>query len=94
MPYAMFGIVEIDPSRAAEAEAMLNEQVVPSVREAPGFISGTWARSTDGTQGRSVLVFETEEAARTAAKNASEGPPPDAPVKFVSADVYEVLVRI
>lgn len=45
------------------AEAMLQDQVVPRVKQAPGFVSGTWTRK-DGA-GLSMVVFESEEAAST-----------------------------
>ena len=81
--YAVFGKVEIDSSRADEATELLNNYTVPMVKQAPGFVSGTWARSDDGTRGQSVLLFESEETAKAAAERAPTGPPPGAPVTFV-----------
>ena len=66
--YAVFGRVEIDSSRADEAIELLNNYTVPMVKQAPGFVSGTWARSEDGTRGQSVLPFENEGAAKAAAE--------------------------
>lgn len=43
---------------------VLREQVVPRVRELPGFVAGYWAR--DGGTGRSMVVFESEENAQAA----------------------------
>lgn len=91
--HALVGAVEIDSSRGAEAEALLNETLVPMIRQMTGFVSGTWARSVDGTQGRSIILFESEDAAGAAAKAAAEGPPPGAPVTFVSADVFVVVAQ-
>ena len=42
----------------------LREQVVPRVRELPGFVAGYWTR--DGGTGRSMVVFESEENAQAA----------------------------
>ena len=91
--HAMLGTVDIDASRGAEAVAMLHDQLLPMIKQMPGFVGGTWTRSTDGTQGRSLLVFESEEAAKAAAESARVGPPPGAPVTFVSAEVFEVVAQ-
>jgi hypothetical protein len=91
--YAVLGNVEIDSSRADEAADLLNNYTVPMVKQAPGFVSGTWARSADGTHGQSLIVFENEAAAKAAAERAAAGPPPGGPVTFVSAEVFEVLAQ-
>ncbi len=49
-----------------EAETYLREQTVPGVSQAPGFVSGVWARKDDS--GLSMVVFESEEAANGAAE--------------------------
>jgi heme-degrading monooxygenase HmoA len=41
----------------------LTTQVVPRVSQAPGFVAGYWTRTEDD-HGRSMVVFESEEAAR------------------------------
>ena len=57
------------------------------VKGAPGFVRGTWL--SDGRRAVSLIVFESEEAARQLADNASM--PPDAAVTVRAVDVYEVL---
>ena len=91
--HALVITVGIDTAKADEATAMLNSQVVPDVKAMPGFVSGVWARSEDGTKGHSVVLFESEEAAKAAIERARQGPPPDAPVKMLYAEVYEVLAQ-
>ena len=91
--YAVLGKVQIDSTRADEAADLLNSYTVPMVKQAAGFVSGTWARSADGTHGQSLIIFESEEAAKAAAEWAAAGPPPGGPVTFVSADVFEVLAQ-
>lgn len=44
--------------------AVLREQVVPRVKELPGFVAGYWTR--DGGTGRSMVVFDSEENAQAA----------------------------
>jgi hypothetical protein len=92
--YGVINEVEIDASRNEEAEKLLNELVVPRAKSLVGFRRGTWLRSLDGTQGRGVLLFESEQTARAAADEIrSQGPPPDAPVTPRSIAVYEVLAE-
>jgi hypothetical protein len=43
---------------------VLRERVVPQVKELPGFVAGYWTR--DGSTGRSMVVFDSEEHARAA----------------------------
>ncbi len=88
--YAVLSEVQIDASRSDEAEKMLHEVIVPSLRATNGFVNGYWMRSEDGTGGRATLLFESEDAARTARDNAP-APPEGAPVRFLRAEVYEVL---
>jgi hypothetical protein len=91
--HAVIGTIEIDVDRADEAIELLNSFAVPNATQAPGFTRGTWCRSADGTRGHSVVLFESEATAKAAAARAAQGPPPDAPVRFVSADVFEVLAQ-
>jgi hypothetical protein len=41
----------------------------------------------------SVVIFDSEEDANALASRAAQGPPEGAPVKFVSAEVFEVLAQ-
>ena len=91
--HALFVVSEIDASRTAEAEAMLENAVAPQVKQAPGLVSATWGRSADGTEGRSVVIFETEEVAR-AMLAVVEGMPSDAPTRILSASVLEVVLQL
>ena len=70
------------------ATTHLRENVVPQVRQAPGFVAGYWTRIADGNKGRATIVFETEEAAKGAAEQIDA--PPEA-VDFESIDVGEVV---
>ncbi|MET1003332.1 MAG: antibiotic biosynthesis monooxygenase [Acidimicrobiia bacterium] len=91
--HAVVGRVAIDSGRADEARELLDTFTIPTVKQQPGFVSGTWLRSADGTSGTSVLLVDTAEAATALATRMAEGPPPEAPVKFVSADVFEVVAQ-
>jgi hypothetical protein len=53
-----------DPEPATQ---YLRETIVPRVSQAPGFVAGYWVRLEEGNEGNSVVVFESEDAARAAA---------------------------
>jgi hypothetical protein len=47
-------------------DQLLEEQVVPTASGAPGFVASYWTRS--GDSGLSMVVYESEEAARAVAE--------------------------
>ena len=70
----------------------LTEEVVPRVKQAPGFVAGYWTRSEDGTGGLSMIVFESEDAARTVAQMIeSQGMDPG--VSLEGTEVREVVAN-
>jgi hypothetical protein len=80
-------VIDVDISDLAAAVEGVNEQVIPMVREAPGFVAGYWIK-LDDTHGTSVAVFETESQAQASV------PPADAPmsgVTLTSVKVGEVI---
>ena len=70
----------------------LQNEVVPRVSQAPGFVAGYWTRPPDGNQGVSLAVFESEEAARTAAERVRSATPPET-VTVESVEVREVVAH-
>jgi heme-degrading monooxygenase HmoA len=70
--YAVVATVDITDS--AEATKALAEQVIPMVKQAPGFVGGYWVR-LDDSHGTSMVVFETEEQARAGAPEVGGGSP-------------------
>ena len=83
--------VKIDPKRKDEAERMLFEDVVPSVKQAPGLVGAYWLRSEDGTEGLSVVVFKDKDSAQKAVDMNPPQPPPDSPVQLAGIEMHEVL---
>ncbi len=59
-------VVRVRISEEGPALAALRDQVVPQVSQAPGFVAGYWTRK-DNT-GLSMIVFESEDAARAASE--------------------------
>jgi len=80
--YAALVSVKIDPEQADSARSMLESQVVPMVKAAPGFIAGYWVEPADGNA-FSFVVFETEDQARQTAPPAGTSPTPGVTVDTV-----------
>ena len=64
--FAVYATVKIDAAHIDTARSMLADQVVPSVKAQPGYVSGCWLTPVDGL-GVSIIVFDTEANARAAA---------------------------
>ena len=67
------------------ATAALQSDVVPTLKQAPGFVGAYFV--SFGAKGVSVVVWESEEAARAAAERRSPGPG----VTFDSTEIGEVV---
>ena len=87
-------VVRVNIGDTDTAEQGLHEQVVPRVSQAPGFVAGYWTRSADGSNGLSMIVFESEDGARRAAEMI-QGPEAMRPetVTLESVEVREVLAN-
>ena len=66
----------------------LRDEVVPRVKQAPGFVAGYWTRSEDGGSGLAMILFESEDAARAVAARIESDPVPNP--EAVSLDGVEV----
>ena len=86
--HAALVTVTIDPAQAARVA--LEEQVVPMVRSAPGFVAGYWVDPVDG-KGLSFVVFESEAQARQTAPPAGASPAPGVTVD--STQILEVVAH-
>jgi hypothetical protein len=69
----------------------LRDEVVPRASQAPGFVAGYWTRSEDGHQGLSMVVFESEDAARAAAEQVRNAPVVPETVTLEDVEVREVV---
>jgi hypothetical protein len=84
-------VVDVSISDFDQARRELDESVVPGVSQAPGFVSGVWV-ALEGNKGRSIVVFESEEAATTAAGQVRAMA--RAGVTVDSVSVGEVVARV
>jgi hypothetical protein len=80
-------VVRVTIKDGDSAETELRERVVPAVSQMPGFKSGNWTRK-DNT-GMSMLIFESEEAAESAAAGIGQNVP--AAVDLEGVEVREVV---
>jgi hypothetical protein len=81
-------VVKVTVSDLESAQAALRNEVVPRVAQSPGFVAGYWLEP-EGDQGMSIVLFDSEEAARAAAERIQ--PPPM--VTLESAEVREVIAQ-
>ncbi len=86
-------VVRVTVGDAEIAEKGLREKVVPGVSSAAGFVAGYWTRSDDGSNGLSMLVFESEDAARAAADRFRGGTIIPETVTVSRIEVREVIAN-
>ena len=82
-------VVRVNIKDGEEATRALQEQVVPVVSQAPGFVAGYWTRKDDG--GLSMIVFESEDAARSSSERIRDGVPDS--VDLEDTEVREVVAH-
>ena len=83
--HALVVTVNLEPGHDEEGVEYVKSNVVPLVRQSPGFVSGYWLAPSGG-QGLTVLLFESEEAANAAATMTRQAPTPG----FAAVDAVEM----
>jgi hypothetical protein len=86
-------VVRVNIDDFDRGRQFLTEQVVPRVSQAPGFVAGYWTRSEDGNSGLSMMVFESEDAARSVVQMMESQPPMDEGVTIEGTEVREVVAN-
>ena len=84
-------VVRVSISDPDSAQRGLTEMVVPRASQAPGFVAGYWTRADDRSNGLSMIVFDSEDAARSAAERIGTNVPEG--VTFEGAEVREVVAN-
>lgn len=84
--HAVLVKVQIKAGRYDEAIKGLHTDVVPRVKQAPGFVRGTWFG--DNETGHGLVVFESEQQAQGMAGMVSAEA--DDPVEIQDVKIYEV----
>jgi heme-degrading monooxygenase HmoA len=80
-------VVNVTIADPEAGEALLREQVVPRVSQAPGFVAGYWTRKDN--DGLSISVWESEDAANAASEMVRAAAPEGVTVD--SVEVREVV---
>ena len=86
-------VVKVSINDFDRARQFLTERVVPGASQAPGFVAGYWTRSDDGTNGLSMVVFESEDAAKGAEQMIEAAMGQDEGVSLGSVEVREVVAN-
>jgi len=87
-------LIEVDVSgvpRDAGLQA-LREQIVPSIKQLPGFQSGTWLPGNDDGKGLSLTLWDTESNAQSMAERFGIGSNPTTSAAIARCEVREVAV--
>jgi len=90
--YALAVSVTIEAGKQEEAQAALQSQVIPMIKQSPGLQGGYFMQPQEGV-GYSLLVFDTEENASTGAEMAKNAPRPEF-VEVGAVQVMEVVASI
>ena len=86
-------VVKVSVQDGPTATKFLRESIVPRVAQAPGFVTGYWVRLEGGDEGNSVIVFESEDAARAAAEQIRESAGSNPGVTLNDITVGEVVAN-
>jgi hypothetical protein len=86
-------VVKVSVKDSPVATEFLRERIVPEVSQAPGFVAGYWVRLEGGDEGNSVIVFESEDAARATAERIRENVGSNPGVTLNDVTVGEVVAN-
>lgn len=65
--HAVVTTFKMDPARFDLQMKVLNEQMLPGARQAPGFLGAYWTRDTASVNGVAMLFFDSLESAQAMA---------------------------
>ena len=85
--YAAMATVSI--SDYEKARQILHDDVLPTISDVPGFVSGHWLAPIDG-KGMEILIFETEDEAKAMAEQMPAGRQVNDFVIVESVEIREV----
>ena len=85
-------VVRVTVNDVESSRKALTQDVVPRVKQAPGFQAGFWTAPPGGGSGPglSIVVFDSEQNAQQAAGMVRQGPFPDG-VELQDVEVREVV---
>src|SRR5215213_10501875 len=62
--YAAIGVWNMEVGNWDEQQRALHEEIVPMVRQSPGFVSGYWMADRAASKTYTTIVWENEETAQ------------------------------
>jgi hypothetical protein len=85
-------LIEVDVAGLDRDEGLLalREQIVPAIKQLPGFQSGVWLPGNEDGRGLSLTVWDSEAHAQTMADRFGIGANPAASASVVRCEVREV----
>jgi heme-degrading monooxygenase HmoA len=85
-------LIEVDVNDVDEEQGLrvLREQIVPSIKQLPGFHAGTWLPGNDEGEGLSLTVWDSREHAETMADRFGIGSAPTTNAWIARCEVREV----
>ncbi len=85
-------LIEVDVSGVDRDSGLrgLREQIVPAIRQLPGFRSGTWLTGNEQGTALSLTLWESAENARVMAERFGPGSSPQATATVTRCEVREV----
>jgi hypothetical protein len=85
--FAVVTTVELpEGATVDEGRKQLEADVIPRMKQAPGFVAAYFLAPPEGREGLSFAIYESKEAATTV----SEHMQPTPPVKLLHSEVREV----
>ena len=86
---------DMDLRREAEQRGALHEVIVPSVRSAPGCVSGTWTLDREAARSVVLVTFDTIDHARDFADSVRANAPHEQAfgIELVSIAIVEVVAE-
>lgn len=72
--YAVVGTWRMDPAQQEMQDRALHEQIVPMVKQTPGFVRAYWGRALNEAESVSFVVFDGRAAAEAFAANVDDDP--------------------
>ena len=83
--------VTFKPGAGDVADKVLQDEVIPGAKKAPGLVAGYWMHGEGGAVGISVELFDSLANAQAELGRRQTTAPTDAPVQIESVDVVEVV---
>jgi hypothetical protein len=93
MPFAAVIYTNLEGVAPEARLQFLNEQVVPMLKESPGFRTARFLRSVDGSSGAAATIFDTEAQAQAQLDRINTNPPPGGP-QITSSALFEVILEV